>query len=116
MRGRFYMSKFLIDRDPLSGYECWAHIDGDDVRMQYVQPVGQILDGNKAKANDEDYTKQGIKRDMWHYASIPNTVIYEWLHKHGVDFFDKNDDKKMFQLLNSPEYAYLKTTHKHHAL
>jgi hypothetical protein len=50
---------------------------------------------------------------MWHYARVPNAIILEMKQKHGVDFFDRNDSKRMFALLNT-EYSRFKTTEKKH--
>jgi len=104
----------LLDHNPLTGesviFEYEAGSDKDTLRITHEQDVSALLDGNKRLANDRDITKKGIKNDMWHYASIPNALILKWKEELGVDVFDKNDRKKVFKLLNSPEYKYLKTT------
>jgi hypothetical protein len=51
---------------------------------------------------------------MWHYATIPAVVELEWKQKYGVTLEDPNDKKKIFQLLNHPDYRYLKVTNKTH--
>lgn len=113
------MERYLIDRDPITGEECYAHFDDDgNVRVEHSVPmsiVSKILDGNRAMANDEERTKDGIKHDWWHYARIPNVVALKWLNEHGVNIYDKAHEKEMFKLLNHPDYRYLKTTTKVHA-
>ena len=55
-----------------------------------------------------------MKEDWWHYARVPNSVIYKWLFEENINFFKKEDTKKVFQKLNSPEYSKLKVTTKRH--
>jgi hypothetical protein len=73
-----------------------------------------LLDHNKDSRTTSSYTKKGIKNDWWHYAHIPMSIIHKWLVEEGINVFEKNDARKVFQKLNSPEYRYLKTTTKTH--
>lgn len=88
----------------------------DEVTLEYDQDAEPILELNKAMANDTDYTHQGIKRDMWHYAQIPNGVAMKWLIEEGLDIYDDNAWPQIMRKLNDPQYAYLKTTHKNHSI
>lgn len=103
-----------LDFNPLTGERAIWESDGEKVRIIHEQDVSHILDANKKLAANEGLTKRGIKNDMWHYATIPNVVALKWKEEHGVDIFDQADRKKMFALLNSPEYKYLKTTTLNH--
>jgi hypothetical protein len=111
------MARMLIDTDPLTGESVWYEFDRatEQAVITHEQPVSNIIDNNVADTNDTWRTQEGIKRDWWHYARVPNTVIIEWKQKYGVDFYNPADKKKVFQLLNSPDYKLLKTTHKHHS-
>lgn len=80
--------------------------------MHYRQDVEPLLDYTKMLRN-ENATDSGIKRDMWHYAQIPPVIVMEMRYKHGVDIFNKNDTKKIFELINR-EYPKLKVTNKNH--
>ncbi len=104
--------KKLLDYNPLTGesvtFEANA-IEGK-MRITHEQDVSAIIDGNKRLANNVDFSRRGIKNDMWHYATIPNVVAMKWLNEKGVDIFNKDHRKKVFALLNDPEYTYLKTT------
>jgi hypothetical protein len=106
----------LIDRNPITGEAVWYDFDRatDRAVITHTQDVTPLLDRNKEAANDTDKTRRGIKRDWWKYASIPNVVLIDWKQRLGVDFDNQDHQKKIFQLLNSPDYAYLKTTTKHH--
>jgi len=109
--------KRILDYDPLSGITTtFDYIPETDTTVIHrEQDVSLILDANKALQNDDDVTKKGIKKSWWHYAQIPNIVIEKWLNEHGVDVYNKDHQKKVFKLLNDPEYRYLKTTSKYHA-
>jgi hypothetical protein len=106
---------WTLDYNPLTGERVLFDYDAHEDRMvlTHQQDVSRELKFAHEKSVS-DATKHGIKNDLWHYARVPNIVIMEMKNKHGVDFFDKNDQKKVFQLLNT-EYKWCKTTDKHHA-
>lgn len=112
------MEKRLLDHDPLTGVTEYFHYDHmtGDVHIETVQDVDPILDVNKALQNDDEYTKHGMKEEMWHFASIPIWVQVKWLNEYGRKNWPMhpNNGKLLFKLLNSPEWKYLKTTGKIH--
>ena len=110
------MSKRVLDYEPMTGITTYFDYDAhNDTAITYrEQDVSPILEANKQLANDDSVTKNGIKDSWWHYAQIPNIVIEKWLNEDGVNLYDKNHQKRVFQLLNQPEYRYLKTTTKMH--
>lgn len=109
------MDRMILDFDPLTGTTEYLEFSDEKVRIVQQQDVSPILDVAKTMANDEDYTKQGIKQDHWHYARIPYGILQEMKSKHGADWNDKNDTnhKKFFRVLNR-EYPSFKTTHWNH--
>ena len=108
--------KKLLDYNPLTGESVVFNYDeaSDVLTLSHQQDVSRILDQNKALANDSDRSKKQVKDDMLHYASIPNSVILKWQLEKGVDVFNTKHRKKVFKLLNDPEYRYLKTTNLKH--
>jgi hypothetical protein len=112
------MDKRLLDRDPITGIEEWFHYDHttDTTYVETKQDVEPILDGNTGRANDEQYSRDGIKNEMWHYASVPLVVQMKWLNEYGMDNWPlrPGNEKLLFRLLNSPEWRYLKATGKIH--
>lgn len=78
------------------------------------QDVEGVLEANKSLAKLDDYTKHGFREGWWHYATIPNILIEKWKNEEGIDVFNKDHSRRVFQKLNSPEYRYLKTTTKTH--
>ena len=108
--------KRIIDHDPLTGVSTFFDYDHatDTTIVSREQDISAILEANKRLQNDESYTKNGIKDEWWHYATIPNIIIEKWRNEEGIDVFDKNHERRVFQKLNSHEYRYLKTTTKIH--
>ena len=110
--------KRLFDRDPLSGVTEVFHYDEmtGDAHIETLQDVDPILDANNELRNDTGYSEQGIKNEMWHFATIPVVVQLKWLQKYGAenDPMKPGNEKLLFSLLNDPEYRYLKTTNKIH--
>ena len=111
--------KRLLDYDPISGVSCYYENTGDQVILTHEQDVSliqSILDNNRRDAQDQDKTKRGMKADWWKYASVPAIVEIEWLQKYGISLDNPAHKKRIFQLLNSPDYRYLKTTDKIHTI
>lgn len=86
----------------------------DETIISYTADSTPVLERNKKMQNDDEYTKQGMKDEFWHYASIPVMVQMDWLINHGVDIYNKDHGPRISKLLNDPEYRYLKTTTGHH--
>ena len=111
------MAKRVLDYDPMTGittYFDYIHEEGEKTIITREQDVSTILEANKAIQNDDQITRDGIKKSWWHYAQIPNIIIEKWQTEHGVDLFNRDHQKAVFRLLNQPEYRYLKTTTKMH--
>lgn len=85
--------------------------NGPGATVVAAQEVTSILERNQAMANHNDgYTKS---REMARIASIPLTVIYRWMTEHpGFDPFSQDPacQKKLCQLLDDPEWRYLRTS------
>ncbi len=100
----------LLDKDPVTGLEqhfLYDELD-DMVGVRIVENYEPILDFNKFLQSDDAYRKDGIKKSFWHVASIPQTVIYQWLTE-GFDIF-KAERKDIEDRLNRPENQWLRTT------
>ena len=110
--------KQLLDYDPIRGMSCFMEVDHatNKLMLTHEQDVGKIIDANKNDANDIDKTRRGWKQDWWKYASIPAIVEVQWLQKFGVSLDNPGHKKKIFQLLNHPDYKYLKSTSKVHTI
>jgi len=113
------MSSRILDVDPLTGLTVTFRYDeaSDKVILghhQDMDAVKAVLEDNKLAALDTDMHRTGAKRDWALYARVPNIVQMEWLVKYGVDFGNRDHFKKCMELINSPDYKYLKRTTYHH--
>jgi len=104
--------KRLADYDPFTRTSTFFEYDHltDTSIITSVQDVEAHLDWSKGLAKDDEYSKKGMKKEMWHYAHIPDSVMHKWLIE-GVDI---NDTKELIRRVNTPDYAYLKVTSKKH--
>lgn len=110
------MAKRLLSTDPVTGLMTWHEYDHltDETTISYSADSTPILEQNKAMQKDGDFSRKGIKQEFWFYGSIPVEVQLDWLINKGVDVYNKDHTKKVFQLINDPEYKYLKTTTGYH--
>lgn len=75
-------------------------------RVQATDPYAEI---NHQRRREFSATQNGYQRPIRMVADVPNIVIEQWL-KMGVNIFDRNDAKKVRQLLNSNEYSKWRTS------
>ena len=104
----------LFDHDPITGVAQYFDYDPlkDEVSLTSVQDVSGFLDHMNNLRNNEDYSKRGMKKDWWHYASIPAIVEIE-MRKKGIDIYDKNATKAIIKEINE-NYPWLRATTKRH--
>ena len=106
----------LLSFDPTTGLSEWHSYDAT-TKTTTIRTEGDcepFLERNKAMANDDQLTKEGIKNEFWLYASIPPAVQVKLLVEKGIDVYNKNHGARLSKILEDPEYKYLKTTSKHH--
>lgn len=103
-----------VEYDPHTGVrQDNVATDDGDLIINRSQDVGGLLDRN-AEMRNTQAGDVGIKKGLWHYASIPVVVQYEMLTKYGVNIHKKGDTAKVFDLINE-HYPYLKLTDKTHS-
>ena len=109
------MSKDLIDYDPLTLTATYHHYDDatDQTTIEVVQDMRPHLKAANELRKDDDYTKEGIKKEMCHYAHIPNEIITRMLWEDGVNVFEKGQEKEVLRLLNT-KYSITKVTRGMH--
>lgn len=101
-----------FDYDPVTGIRTFMSV-GPKGEWQFrheFESVKVELEASKALAKDEDHWKSGVKGGLVHYAHIPDSVLFKW-HCEGVDLKDK---KALFEMVNKPEWSYLKCVDKFH--
>ena len=103
-------SRFL-DYDPITGVSRIFHWDEDNKQfhIETKQDVSSIIETNKELYKNDSYRQDGIKNEMLHKATIPESVQVKWLQE-GINLYNKDHWKKVKQKLNSSEYRYLKVT------
>jgi hypothetical protein len=94
--------------DPIKTKFKYDHNE-DKVILQNVQDVEPLLELNKKEALGDSMYGQQSNSGMRKVASIPLIIIEKWKRELGVDIYNKNDWPKIKQLLNDPEYRFLRT-------
>jgi len=95
--------------DPIKTKFRYDHNE-EKVILQNVQDVEPLLELNKKEINgDSMYGTGDNVAGMRKVASIPLVIIEKWKRELGVDVFNKDHMPKVKQLLNDPEYKWLRT-------
>lgn len=105
----------MFEYDPMTGIRTDTAWDEASQQMTLIRTadVEPVLDYAKEMAADGSVSQRGIKQGWWCYAKLPPIVILQMRAK-GINVFDQNDQKRMFEEINT-NYAYLKmTTGKEH--
>ena len=106
--GPFFIMKRLIEYDPLTKTQTWFEGNGGKgFKVCQTQDVEAIINRNQRLANDRSYKQQGIKRDWYHFATVPNTVLHELLVKHNLDWNNKDDLPKIERVLQRDYKKFL---------
>lgn len=98
----------LLDDGSFNGVRKFIRSSGDDdgtVQVRYEgHDVPLILDRNKAEESEKAGTRMGDGLEK--VASIPCSVLYQWLQEDGV--WAVNDPEYTKRKLNDPDWRYLK--------
>lgn len=99
----------LVDWDPSRGVRKYmaAGDTPDSVLVRTQCDDADVIQRNKALQNDT-FDRQA---DLWHAASIPTSVMYEWLTKFGVNAWNPAHADGVKRLLNSSDYRWCKVKH-----
>lgn len=110
------MAERLLSVDPLTGISTFHDYDEDTDQtiIRYTGDCEPTLEANKARANDAEFSADGIRSDMWLFASIPAALQCKWLIEEGLDVYKKEHSDRLFRKLNDPAYKYLKCTTGRH--
>jgi hypothetical protein len=105
----------LLEIKP-DGTEVWFHHDpiAKTNTIEYKQAdLEPVLDWTRALRLASEYSKKGIKRDWWHYCHIPNIIVLKLKTEYGLDVYNKNHQKRVFEVINR-DFPYLKATDGKH--
>lgn len=105
-----------IEYDPETGMRETNYFDTLSGRLAVTkeQDVEPLVEAAKAIANS-GATDIGIKKGLWHYASIPLSVQYKLLMEYGLNLHDRNHWPRIFDTINR-DFPRLKTTRKTHRM
>jgi hypothetical protein len=96
----------MLDDGSFNGVRKFIRADkheADAVQIRYEgHDITPIIEQNKRLANEAT----GRMGDMERVASIPCSVLYQWLKEDGV--WALNDPEYTKRKLNDPNYRYLK--------
>jgi hypothetical protein len=82
--------------------------DGDgNLIVHREADVEPLLEANKALAASGD--GYSPSRELRRAASIPMAIVEKWKNELGVDVFNPDHRPAVRKLLNSNEYAFLRT-------
>ncbi len=105
------MSKKFLDYNPSTGLvTTTAYEDGKNY-VRYEQDVEPFFDFASQLRSDTERTRQGMKDELLHAAFVPDVVIIDMLQRFGVNFYDKAQQKRVVELIET-EYPKCKTTEK----
>lgn len=102
--------KTFLHRTPDNMVLYDAHEDGKEV-VGYLQNIEHVVELTKDLAKTDDHWKEGMKKSWVHAAIVPSVEIVRMLKEDGVNFYAKEDAKRVLQLLDT-KYSYLKTVNK----
>lgn len=96
----------LIDHDPARGVRKFiaAGDAPDSVMVRTEIDDRAVIERNKGLQN-ESFDRRS---EMWHAASIPTSVMYEWLTRFGVNAWNPGHADAVRKLLNSSDYRWCK--------
>lgn len=106
------LSKRLLDFNPTTGLvTSTAFEDGRNV-IEYSQDLQPYWDINaRYRTEGADRWAQGMKEGIVHAAFVPDLVILDMRTRFGVNFYDKNQRKRVLELIEK-EYPHCKVTEK----
>ena len=98
----------LLDVTP--GRHQVFHEEPDETfTIETIQDAQEIVDSNKRKFNNYGDKLSVGKRGDWHQvASIPSTVMEQWIKETNGAILD--DPKLLAAKLNDPDWRLLKTS------
>ena len=110
------MDKQLLSFDQMTGLSTYHNYDPltDETHIITEGDAGPTIEENRSMANDTDFSRKGIRDDMWLYARIPAIIQHKWLVEDGLNVWNKDHGARLSRKLEDPDWKYLKTTTGHH--
>lgn len=105
----------LLDYDPLSERAVVFDYNEatDQMTITHQQNVEPFLKRAAEMRASKEYTDHGMKRDLVHYAILPEVIQVEMRDKYGVDVDNRDHWPKVFELINTVYPKFKVTEIKH---
>lgn len=107
-RSRTVTNKRALTSDAADPVETILHRDANQIHIERTQDVEPILKQNKARRMAGTKANTSKSGDLRHVASIPLTVVEQWM-KEGIDPLNPDHADKVAAKLNDPQNAFLRT-------
>lgn len=105
------MSRKFLDFNKDTGLLTTTVFEDGKNHVIYSQDLQPFWDINAAYRANPDRWKQGAKEGLAHAAFVPDVVILDMRTRFGVNFYDKDQRKRVLQLIET-EYPHCKVTDK----
>lgn len=105
------MRIFEKSYDPFTGITTTIGGEDDKLIVKSDADVTAALEYAKKLRNAPEYTKQGIKDNLWHTVHIPDIVILKMKMEDGFDVYSSSArELRQFLNKNRDKYGYLFVT------
>ena len=107
----------LLDHDPLSRRSVIFDYNEatDQMTITHEQDVEPHLKRAAEMRASREYTDHGMKRELLHYAILPEVIQIEMRDKYGVNVDNPDHWPAVFRLINEV-YPKFKTTEIKHSV
>jgi hypothetical protein len=101
----------MIDYDPLTGLKTTFAVEDGELRVNYAQNNEATYERMQKLRNAEEYSRQGIKNNLWHAVHITEQDAMRMLVEDGFDVYkEPAKDIRAFLRRNRDKYGHLFAT------
>lgn len=105
------MRVFEKTYDPLTGVTTTIGSEDDKMVVKSDADLTPSLNYTGELRNNPEYSRQGIKRDLWHAVHIPMIAILKMKMEDGFDVYTASaKEVRQFLVRNRDKYGYLFVT------
>ena len=97
------MIRSFIHEVKPDGTEIWWHTDGAFITIEHIQPVGVIIDQNRAA--EAAFSKNENHGDLIKHAELPSHMYWDLVDEGVIE-----DRERLKRFLNDPDNKYLRTS------
>ncbi len=91
--------------DPFNGLTTTIGVEDDKIVVKKEGDIAPSLELTSTLRNDTEYSKNGIKKDWWHVAHIPEVAVLKMLTEDGFDVLNSHP-KEIVKFLKRHKYKY----------